>query len=100
MDEGYAERYDRLPPHSIDAERCVLASMMLDPDCVPMVRGLLVRDAFYQADHQLVFDVITDLHQRCGRKLDTVLVREELIRRCQLEEIGGGAHLGEILDAV
>ena len=30
MDSSIARQFDRLPPHSVEAEMCMLASMMLD----------------------------------------------------------------------
>jgi replicative DNA helicase len=98
-DEHIARQFDRLPPSSVEAERCVIASMVLDPKCIPVVRAVLQTDAFYQPDHGILFDVIGDLYD-AERAVDIKLVYGELDRRKLLDEIGGGAHLAQILDAV
>jgi replicative DNA helicase len=90
---------DRLPPHSIDAEMCVLASMMLDREVIGTAVQILRRDAFYQADHQIIFDALTSLYE-ANRPIDAVIVREELIKRGQLETVGGTAYLGQVLGSV
>jgi replicative DNA helicase len=41
---------DKLPPHSIDAESCLLASMLLDKELIGQVIPLVDREAFYQGD--------------------------------------------------
>ena len=88
------DQFSKLPPHSIDAEMCLLASMMLDKDIIGTAVQIVTRDAFYQPDHQILFDVLLKLYE-INRPIDAVIVREELIKRGQLEEIGGTAYLGQ-----
>src|SRR5439155_5926342 len=92
-------QFDRLPPSAIEAEMCLLASMMLDKEMVGQVVTMLDRDAFYQADHQIIFDILIKLYEQ-NRPVDAVILREELIKRQLLEEIGGAAYLGQILNSV
>jgi replicative DNA helicase len=94
-----ASQFDRLPPHSIEAEMCLLASMMLDKEIIGQAVTLVDRDAFYQADHQIIFDVLLKLYEQ-NRPIDAVIVREELMKRQLLDEIGGSAYLAQILNAV
>lgn len=90
---------DRLPPHSIEAEVCLLASMMLDKEMIGVAVQVVARDAFYQADHQIIWDALVRLYEQ-NRPVDAVILREELAKRGQLEEIGGTAYLTHILGAV
>ncbi|HZZ44137.1 MAG TPA: replicative DNA helicase [Tepidisphaeraceae bacterium] len=99
IDPSLAKQFDRLPPHSIEAEQCLLASMMLDKEIVGQSVQIVDRDAFYQADHQILFDIIVKLYE-ANRPTDTVIVREELLKRQLLDEIGGTAYLGQILSSV
>ena len=93
------DQFSQLPPHSIPSEMCVLASMMIDPQAITEVRAIITRDAFYQPDHQILWDTIVRLTDS-GRPVDAVLLREELLRTGRLEEIGGSPYLGQILDSV
>src|SRR5690349_7315832 len=91
-------QYDKLPPHSIPAEMCLLASMMLDIEMIDDVRAIVTRDAFIQSDHQIIFDVL--LHMRdAGRPIDAILLREELIRRQLLDEIGDVEYIARLLSS-
>lgn len=91
--------FDRLPPHSIEAEMCLLGSMMLDRDIIGEIVSLVDRASFYRDDHQVIFDVLIDLYQN-NRPIDAVVVREQLVKQGRLEDIGGTAYLGQLLSAV
>jgi replicative DNA helicase len=99
MDASVARQFERLPPHSIEAEMCLLASMMLDKEMVGQVVQIVDREAFYQADHQIVYDVLVKLYEQ-NRPTDPVIVREELAKRQLLEEVGGTAYLMQIIGTV
>ena len=90
---------ERLLPQSLDAERSVLGSMILDRDEVGEVIQILDRDAFYLADHQTIFDVVADLYDQ-QKPIDLVLLREELTRRGHLDRIGGVSYLLTIAESV
>jgi replicative DNA helicase len=99
IDSETARQFDRLPPSAIEAERSMLASMMLDKELIGQVAGLVDREALYQADHQIIFDVLLRLYEQ-NRPVDILIVREELSKRQLLEEVGGSAYLGAILSSV
>jgi replicative DNA helicase len=99
IESSIARQFERLPPHSIESEMCLLAAMMLDKEMVGSVIQIVDRDAFYQADHQILFDILVKLYEQ-NRPIDAVIVREELLKRQLLEEVGGVAYLGQILNSV
>ncbi|HXE55344.1 MAG TPA: replicative DNA helicase [Tepidisphaeraceae bacterium] len=99
MDNAVARQFEKLPPHAIEAEMCLLASMMLDKEMVGSVVQIVDREAFYQADHQIIYDVLVKLYEQ-NRPIDTLIVREELAKRQLLEEVGGTAYLAQILGTV
>jgi replicative DNA helicase len=78
---------------------CLLASMMLDKDMIGQVVQIVDREAFYQADHQIIFDIIVKLYE-LNRPIDGVIIREELAKRQLLEEVGGLPYLAQILNTV
>jgi replicative DNA helicase len=99
IDPSLAAQFDKLPPHSLEAEMCLLASMMLDKEMVGQVVQIVDRDSFYQADHQIIYDVLVRLYEQ-NRPIDALIVREELIKRQLYEECGGREYLAAILNAV
>ena len=63
IDHNTARQFDRLPPHDIPAEQCVLASLMIAAGegataACAEIRGTVTRDDFFQADHQVIYDVL------------------------------------------
>src|SRR4051794_19278294 len=101
MDAAVARQFERLPPHSVEAEMCLLASMMLDvtKDAVGQIVQIVDEESFFQADHSILFKVLKKLYE-ANRPIDAMLVREELIKGQMLEEIGGIEYLAAILSSV
>ena len=48
----------------IDAERAVLAAMILDAEVIPLARELITAPAFYLDAHRKTFEAILVLHGR------------------------------------
>ncbi len=90
---------DRVPPHDIEAEICVLGSMLLDPDAAGRVAAVLMPDDFYRGPHGDVFEVMTEIYD-ANRAIDVVLLREELQKRGLHDKIGGTAFLTRIVNSV
>src|SRR5687768_4439430 len=93
------DAFDRLPPHSIEAEMCTLASMMLDKQLAEQILSILDGESFYLADHKIIFDTIRTLIVD-SRPVDAVILRDELKRTNQLDAIGGAAYIAQILSSV
>jgi replicative DNA helicase len=88
-------------PESLAAEAAVLGSMMIDPECIGEVVEQLDRMAFYRAEHQTIFDGLVALYERNrGEAIDAVLLRDELEKRKQLDQIGGVEYIAKIMDSV
>ena len=100
IDSSLAGQFDRLPPSAIEAERCLIASMMLDKEMIGTVVQIIDREGFYQADHQILFDILVKLYEQ-NRPVDAVILREELLKRTIARRSRGGtAYLGQILSSV
>jgi replicative DNA helicase len=99
--DAMAGQFDRLPPHSVEAEMCLLAAMLLDTtkEMVGQIAQIVDRDAFFQADHQIIFDVVLKLYEQ-NKPIDALILREELSKRGLLEEIGGIPYLAQIVSSV
>jgi replicative DNA helicase len=91
----------RSMPQDLGAEAAVLGSMIVDPRCIGDVIEVLKRDAFYHSEHQLIFDVVLALFEKNrGEGIDGLLVRSELERRNQMDEVGGVEYLQRVLETV
>ena len=89
----------RAMPHDLQAEMGVLGSMMLSPEALDLGRERLAADSFYNLAHQKAFSALLDVADRRST-VDLILLRDELKKRGQLEEVGGQRYLQEIMEAV
>lgn len=91
----------RSMPESLPAEAAVIGSMIVDPRCIGDVIEVLDREAFYHTEHQLMFDAVLVLYEKNrGEGIDGVLVRDELDRNGQLDQIGGVEYLRRVMETV
>lgn len=91
---------DRLPPHSREAERSVLGSMLRDNKIIPDVIQVVARpEDFYVFAHQKIFESLTKLYIDSGKPADPVTVANWLNDQNLVEDIGGYAYLAELWDA-
>jgi replicative DNA helicase len=99
--ETIAALTSRTMPESLAAEAAVLGSMIIDPACIGQVVEILNRDSFYRVEHQLIYDAIIALYEKNrGEGIDGVLLRDELEKRKQLEQVGGVEYLSKVLSSV
>ncbi len=89
----------RVPPQSIEAEACVLGAMILDASCIDIVVQLVRAEHFYRPAHQLIFSVLVEM-RKSAKPVDLVVVRDELERRNQLEQVGGVEYLVAAVEGV
>lgn len=90
----------RSMPESLAAEAAVLGSMLIDPECIGDVVEQLTTDAFYRIEHRYIYDALISLYEKNkGIGIDAVLLREELVKRNQIEEVGV-EYIAKILDSV
>ena len=85
------------PPWNKDAERAVLGSMIHENNVIPAVLAIVQASDFYADYHQKIFRAIADLDKR-QQPIDLVLLAEELVKRDQLKDIGGGSYLADLWD--
>ncbi|HTR96623.1 MAG TPA: replicative DNA helicase [Candidatus Acidoferrales bacterium] len=86
------------PPQALDAERSILAAMMLDQSAIGRAVESIDASAFYRSAHARVFEALVSLYNR-SEAADLVTVIEELRKRGDLEAAGGPSALAGILEA-
>ncbi|KPK74838.1 MAG: hypothetical protein AMJ79_13005 [Phycisphaerae bacterium SM23_30] len=89
----------RMPPQSIEGEMCTLGSMVLDTECMGEIIGILRAEHFYRHDHRLIFEALLGLYEQ-KKAADLVLLRDELKRRGQLEQVGDVDYLVSLAESV
>tara|TARA_Y100000593_G_scaffold86318_1_gene164807 strand:- start:228 stop:1664 length:1437 start_codon:yes stop_codon:yes gene_type:complete len=93
---------ERLPPHSLEAERGALGCILLDPDrslpdCIEQLPAL--GKVFYDLRHQLIYDQCVEMHH-AGEAVDLTTLATRLKDAGRLSELGGIGGLTELQDTV
>ena len=88
-----------VPPHDIEAERAVLASMLLGTEAVGRaIEGLPDSSVFYRDAHGKIYDAIVALYSR-SEPADLITVTEELRKRGDLEMVGGPSGIAGVFES-
>ena len=88
----------KVPPHSLDAERSLLGSILLDNKSYDDVVNMVISDDFYLPANRLIFQSITTLIAK-NSPCDILTVSEHLNTLKQLQEVGGESYIFEIANA-
>lgn len=86
-------------PHDEQAERSVLGAMVLSTSAIGVAEERLRSDDFYNPRHQEIFKAILRLSSK-GRAVDVLLLKDELEKAGQFENVGGIDYLINLTDDV
>ena len=85
----------RVPPHSVEAERAVLAGLILRPSAMGQIAPMLHPEDFYLPAHQTLYAAALGLHTD-NRPVDLVTLAEHLRDQGSLEQAGGAAYIADL----
>jgi len=87
---------ERLPPHDVEAEEAVLASLLIDSEAVVKITPLIRPDDFFREKNGWIFEACLALWNR-NEAVNQITVSHELARRERLEGAGGHAYLSQLV---
>ncbi len=90
---------ERIPPHSIDAEKSVLGSIILDKSALIEVVEALKPDDFYSQMHKEIYEAVIELYRK-NDPVDILTLAEILKTRKTLDMVGGRGYLGLLSSSV
>jgi replicative DNA helicase len=89
----------RLPPQNLEAEQCVLGSVLLQQGALAKILDLLIPEDFYREAHKIIFTAMVSLFEK-NEPQDIITVTNILKNKNQLDELGGPAYLANLTDIV
>jgi replicative DNA helicase len=89
----------RTAPWNNEAEQAVLGAMLLDQDAALRAAELVKDSMFYREPHRRLYRAMVALTEQ-RVVIDHVTLRDELLRRNELDAVGGTAYLAELLESV
>jgi replicative DNA helicase len=87
---------ERLPPHDVEAEEAVIASLLVDGEAIFKVAPLLQPGDFFREKNAWAYDACLALWGR-NEAINQITLAHELARRGRLEEMGGVAYLSQLV---
>jgi replicative DNA helicase len=95
-----AKLFESAPPHAIEAEMSLLGAILWDSrvagDVIPIVRSSA---DFYRPAHAAIYDAMLEIYDR-GGTVDLVTLRQKLVDKGQLEQVGGLDYLVALAEGV
>lgn len=89
----------KLPPQSVEAEKALLGSAMMNGEAMHDLADIVSEKSFYSTAHRLIWGVIFELHTK-STPIDLLSVSARLKEKGSLEQAGGMAYLTELINAV
>ena len=89
----------RKMPYSLEAEQCILASIIIDPSCMDTVANMVSDDDFYLNEHREIFAVLRKMYLK-SKSIDVVTLVNELTVNGVYDEAGGREYLSLIANSV
>lgn len=80
------------PPANLEAERAVLGALLLSDEQIARIAEIIEPTDFYHQPHALVYQSMLSVHQE-GRRIDIVMLQDELLKRGVLDSVGGMSYL-------
>jgi replicative DNA helicase len=90
---------EKTQPFNIEAEICVLGSLLIDNEAISLVTESLSKNDFYKTAHQYIFETIINIYDK-NNAVDLVILKDELNRLSLLEKVGGVGYLMELEESV
>jgi len=90
---------ERSLPSSVDAERSLLGSILVNNENYYRVVEFLRPEDFYLDSHRVIFRNMTTLMEN-SRAIDLITLQDELLRAASLESTGGIGYLSGLLDGI
>lgn len=96
MDEALIKR---IPPHSAEAERAVIGSMLMDKEAILAATETLQPEDFYQGQYAELFQALSDLYRK-GVATDLVTLQNKLREMETSPELSSKEFLAELMLSV
>jgi replicative DNA helicase len=89
----------RTLPHNLEAERSVLGGILIENSAFHVAAAVIRPRHFFRDAHRRIFQAMWNLAE-INSEIDLVTVKAELEKKAELEECGGPAYIGALVDGV
>jgi replicative DNA helicase len=90
---------ERTLPHNLEAEKCVLGSILINNHTFNQAAEVIDAADFFRDAHRRIFEKMVGLTDR-SQPVDLVTLSDELARTGELDDAGGPAYISGLTDGV
>ena len=94
-----ANKTDYVPPHSLEAEKSTLGSLLVDKEAIVKISDFLKADDFYHDAHRIIYEAILALYDKRS-PIDLVTLANALEEKKELKLVGGASYLALLANEV
>lgn len=87
-----------VPPQNIEAEKAILAAVMVDNHAINACLEHLIPEDFYKESHQFIFKAMMELNSK-SQPVDIITLNSYLEDKKILDRIGGTSYLSELVES-
>ncbi|NKB87355.1 MAG: replicative DNA helicase [Acidobacteria bacterium] len=92
-------RTERALPHSLEVERSILGSILLDNQAFNTAAQVVTAEDFFGDSNRVIYDAMAALSER-NEGIDPITLRAELERQDVLDRAGGAAYISSLIDGM
>ena len=96
VDENFIKR---IQPHSEEAEKSVLGSMLMDRDAIVEAEDILIKEDFYQRQYGILYEAMIELYRE-GKAVDLITLQDKLKEKELPEAYGSLDFFRDLVDTV
>lgn len=85
----------KIPPHDIDAEKSVLAAILIDKDAIIKASEILKPESFYSKAHQAIFEAMLELYDK-RMTIDVITLKDQLTKDKKIRTAGGVSGISQL----
>ena len=93
------DNLSRRVPVSIEAEQSVLGAILIKPECMDKLVGMISSGDFYLTEHQQIFSAMQQMYLK-SRNIDVITLLDELVKDGVYDEAGGKEYIALISETV
>ncbi len=85
----------KIPPHDLEAEKSVLAAILIDKDAMIKASEILKPDSFYSKAHQVIFAAMLELYDK-RMAIDVITLKDQLTKDKTIRTAGGVSGISQL----
>lgn len=85
----------KIPPHDLDAEKSVLAAILIDKDAIIKTSEILKPESFYSKAHQAIFEAMLELYDK-RMTIDVITLKDQLTKNKKIRTVGGVSGISQL----